>query len=346
MRDKSHKGKIDANRWWFLMKDYDVVLASGAEHLKESFQEDGFRVFTSGLNYDRRRLFPNADIYAKLEDISELSDRRVIIIQSCTGSGPAENEQYTTSDRVVELLLLLDLLSRPVAVREVNHKCYECEPITPPSRVEVVLTFQPFALQDKAFRTGEAISARWAIETIVKACNKIWVVNPHAPDSLDWVRALRERNLYETIDVIPDLVQYAEKQFSFNDAILVSPDEGAQERYKIRGFGKSRENSFKVDLHGNIEVRDKQVIIVDDLTKSGSTLLKAADRLRNQGASDVGMAVAHVLPLIERGEELLEELLENARGMIVTTNTIHTDIFGGKNPELTYNIVQTLVKHL
>ena len=181
------------------MKDYDVILASGAEHLKESFQEEGFRVFTSALNYDRRRLFPNADIYAKLEDVSELSNRRVVIIQSCTGSGPAENEQYTTSDRVVELLLLLDLLSRPLAVRETGHKCYECKPIAPPTSVEVVLTFQPFALQDKAFRTGEAISGRWAIETIAKVCNKVWVVNPHAPDSLDWVQKLSDKNLYETI---------------------------------------------------------------------------------------------------------------------------------------------------
>ncbi len=328
------------------MKEYDVILASGAEHLKESFQEEGFRVFTSALNYDRRRLFPNADIYAKLEDVSELSGRRVVIIQSCTGSGPAENEQYTTSDRVVELLLLLDLLSRPVAVRETGRKCYECKPIAPPESVEVVLTFQPFALQDKSFRTGEAVSGRWAIETIAKACNKIWVVNPHAHDSLDWVQNLQEKNLYETIDVIPELVKFAEKQFGYSDCILVTPDEGAQERYNIKGFGKNRENSFKVDLHGNIEVKDKEVIIVDDLTKSGSTLVKAADRLRNQGAADVGMAVAHVLPLTERGEELLAELLENSRGMIVTTNTIHTETFAEQNPQLTYNIVQTLIKHL
>ena len=160
------------------------------------------------------------------------------------------------------------------------------------------------------------------------------------------MQELREKNLYETIDVIPDLISFAERQFGFKNTILVTPDEGAQERYKIKGFTKNRENSFKVDLHGNIEVKDKKVIIVDDLTKSGSTLLKAADRLRNQGAADVGMAVAHVLPLMERGEELLEELIEKARGMIVTTNTILTEIFGEQNPQLTYNIVQTLVKHI
>ncbi|MFW9794901.1 MAG: phosphoribosyltransferase family protein [Candidatus Thorarchaeota archaeon] len=328
------------------MKDFDIILASGSEHLKTSFQQNDFRVFTSALNYDRRRLFPNADIYAKLEDISELSDRRVVVIQACTGSGPAENEPYTTSDRVVELLLLLDLLSRPVAVQKVSHKKYECQCIPPPSHVEVVLTFQPFALQDKAFKTGEAVSARWAIETIAKACNKVWVVNPHAPDSLDWVQELRERKLYESIDVIPDLVKFAEKQFGFKKPVLVTPDEGAQERYQIDGFGKNRENSYKVDITGDLDVKDRQVIVVDDLTKSGSTLLKAADRLRNQGADDVGLAVAHVLPLIEKDEELLEELLEKARGMIVTTNTIHTETFCQKNPELTYNIVDTLVKVL
>jgi hypothetical protein len=50
--------------------------------------------------------------------------------------------------------------------------------------------------------------------------------------------------------------------------------------------------------------------------------------------------------LLERGEELLEELIEKARGMIVTTNTVNTEIFGEQNPQLTYNIVKTLVKHL
>jgi hypothetical protein len=328
------------------MKDFDIVLASGSEHLKKSFQEQDYRVFTSALNYDRRRLFPNADIYAKLEDVAELSDRRVVVIQACTGSGPAENEPYTTSDRVVELLLLLDLLSRPVVVKKVGHKKYESKFIPPPSHVEVVLTFQPFALQDKTFKTGEAVSARWALETIARACNKVWIVNPHAPDSLDWVQELRDRNLYESIDVIPDLVKFAEKQFRFNKAILVTPDEGAQERYQIKGFGKNRENSFKVDITGDLDVRNKQVIVVDDLTKTGSTLLKAADRLRNQGADDVGMVVAHVLPLIKKGEKLLEELIEKARGMIVSTNTIYTEAFCENNPQLTYDIVKTLVKVL
>ncbi len=328
------------------MKDCDILLASGAEHLKPRFQELGYRVFTSGLNYDSKRLFPNADIYAKIEEIEKLANRRVIVVQSCTGSGPAENEDYTTSDRVVELLLLLDLLARPMKAKEVGHKQYSVTQLAPPSKVEVVLTFQPFALQDKVFKTGEAVSGRWAIEAIAQACNRVFVVNPHAPDSLEWVSSLSDRGLYQVIDVIPDLVAFAEERFGFQDAVIVAPDEGAQERYKCDGFGKKRSNSYVVSIHGELDVKGRHVVLIDDLTKSGSTLLRAAERLREQGAVDVIMAVAHVLPIVGKGEVLLEALIEKSSGKIVTTNTIYTNTFCHKNEHLTYDVVDAIVKNI
>ncbi|MFX1415402.1 MAG: phosphoribosyltransferase family protein [Promethearchaeota archaeon] len=328
------------------MKEYDVVLASGAEHLKDRFEELGFRVFTSNLNYDGRRLFPNADLYARLSNVGKLSNRKVVVVQSCTGAGPAEAERYTTADRVIELLLILDILKNPVEVDKVGHKKYDETPIPPPSRVEVVLTFQPFALQDKIFKTGEALSGRWATQRIAEGCQKIWVVNPHAPSSLPWVKALAEKGLYEEIDIIPDLIEFGRKQFGFTDCLVVTPDEGATERYDVAGFGKSRTNSFCVELHGEVDVKGREVIVIDDLTKSGSTLLKAAERLEGLGATKVGMAVAHVLPLIEKGEELLETLLEKSQRKIVTTNTVRTGVFCDTAPELTYNVVDTLVKIL
>ncbi len=327
------------------MKDYDVILASGAEHLQRRFEELGYRVYTSALNYDYKRMFPNNDIYVKIDKVAQLSNRRVVVVQSCTGSGPAETEIYSTADRVVELLLLLDMLSRPLEVEKCGHKQYKCTPVTPPKQVEVVLTFQPFALQDKSFETGEASSGRWAIETIAKACNKVYVLSPHAPDSLEWVKNLKGKGLYKIIDVIPDLVEFAREEFHFDeDCIIIAPDEGAQERYKIDGFGKSRTNSYRVQLHGDLDVKGKNVIVIDDLTKSGSTLLKARDRLLEQGARDVALAVAHVVPLIERGEELLERLIEKCNHKIVTTNSVNTEIFIDDNPNLTYNIVDTLVE--
>jgi len=327
-----------------IMKECDVVLASGAEHLREGFQKHGYRVFSCAMNYDGRRMFPNADVYARIPDVGKLSDRRVVVIQSCTGSSPADKEVFTTSDRVVELLLILDALAQPYEVEEVGHKQYRSKPIVPPSHVEVVLTFQPFALQDKAFKTGEAISCKWAAEQIARACNKVWVINPHSKPNLPWVKAIVSRGVYQEIDIMPDLIKFGAARFGFDKYSVITPDEGGQERFAVEGFGKKRNNSYSVELSGDVKVKGKKVILIDDLTKSGTTLLKAAERLRTQGASDVGLAVVHVMPLTDKGEELLENLVEKSKGRIVTSNTIRTQTFCERRPDNTYDVVDSLVK--
>jgi phosphoribosylpyrophosphate synthetase len=326
-------------------KDYDIVLASGAEHLKSRFEDKGFRVFCCAKNYDDKRIFPNGDIYVRIPDIEELSDRRVVVVQTCTGK-IHDGSFFSTADSVVELLLMLDALKRPVDVERIASKNYETTPIPPPAHVEVVLTFQPFGLQDKAFETGEAVSARWATQTIARNCNKIWVVNPHATRNLDWIQNFMERDLLEYIDVTPELVKFGAKKFGFKEYEVVTPDIGGQQRFNVKGFNKERSNSFQVQLTGDLDVRGKNVIVIDDLTKSGSTLLEAQARLREQGVADVGLAVVHVLPLIDKGEELLENLFQNSNGEIVTTNTVRTALFCEEHPELAYNIVDSLVRTL
>jgi len=326
------------------MKDSDIILASGAEHLGKRFKELGFKVYGSATNYDNKRIFPNSDLYVRIPRISRLSERKVVVIQSCTGSGPADRESHSTSDRLVELLLILDLLKEPMEIEETEHKVYHEKSVNPPKRIEVVLTFQPFGLQDKAFKTGEAVSARWAMEQIAKVCDKIWVLNPHAPDSLEWVRNLMNEGKIEAIDITKDLIEFGAAQFGYDEYLIVTPDEGGQERFDCAGFGKQRTNSFSIELHGDIDAEGKNVIVIDDLTKSGSTLLKAADRLRKQGAKDIGLAVVHVLPLMYKGEELLENLVSKINGHIVVSNTVRTRVFGVKNPELVYNIVDKLVQ--
>jgi phosphoribosylpyrophosphate synthetase len=326
------------------MKDYDIIIASGADHLGLRFKEHGYNVYRPATNYDNRLIFPNGDIYVRIPRIERLTGRKILIVQSCTGSGPGELDTYSTSDRLVELLLMLDLLNKPTVVEKTGHKVYSPTPVERPERIDVVLTFQPFALQDKAFKTGEAVSARWALEKIAEACDKIWVINPHATDSLDWMRDMINSGKLETVDITKDLVEFAAKQFEYEDYLIVTPDEGGQERFDCAGFGKSRTDSFNIELFGDLDVTNRNVIVIDDLTKSGSTLLKTADRLKKQGAADVGLAVAHVLPLTDKGEELLENLITKIEGRIVASDTIYTQVFCLKNPELTYSVADRIVK--
>jgi phosphoribosylpyrophosphate synthetase len=228
----------------------------------------------------------------------------------------------------------------------VGHKDFKITNIPPPANIEVVLTFQPFALQDKAFLTGEAISGKWAIEQILENCRKLYVVNPHADPRLPWVKNLVRTGRYEVIDVMSDLIKFAGKKFGFNDYCVVAPDEGAQARFNVEGFGKCRTDSYTVELRGDIQVEGRNAIVIDDLTKSGSTLLKAADRLLELGATDVGMAVVHAIPLRAEGEKLLERLLEKIGDTIVTTNSVYTHLFCEQYKHLTYNIVDKLIDAL
>ncbi len=328
------------------MSDFRVVLASGAEHLRHRFEELGYQVYCSDTNFDGRRFFPNSDLYVRIAQVRELENQRVVVIQSCTGSSPAAKEFYTTSDRVQELLLLLDALKHPVEVKKLGHKEYATKPLNPPSSVEVVLTHQPSGLQDKAFCTGEAVSSRSAMRNIAGSCDRLWLVEPLTDRNLPWVEELAKSGKYRVIEITQELIGHAAAIFGFDDYVLTAPDEGAQRRFNVQGFSKRRSDSFTIDMHGELDVAGKNVIVLDDLTKTGTTLIRAAKMLRKQGALDVGFVVLHVTPIRDRGEELLDDLISKSGARIVTSNTVYSVAFCEKHPHLSYDIVDKLVEHL
>ncbi len=328
------------------MTNFEVVLASGAEHLRTSFTQLGCRVHTSEFNFDGKRFFPNTDLYVRISQVEALAGRRVVVVQSCTGSSPSANEFFTTSDRLQELILLLDLLRNPTKVEKVEHKTYKTKPITPPSQIDVVLTFQPFALQDKAFSTGEAVSSAIAMKSIADLSDGIWVVEPVVDSGIPWVQKLQKKGMYNIISIVDELVKYAAFKFQFEDYVLTAPDEGAGRRFGLPGFSKRRSDSFTIEMQGEVDVRGQNVLVLDDLTKSGKTLLQAKELLISQGAKDVGFVVIHVTPIRDGGEELLDELVTKSNGKIVSSNTVYTAAFCEKNPELVYDIVAKMVDSL
>ncbi len=322
------------------------MLASGAEHLRERFESLGFRVFSSSLNHDGKRFFPNSDIYVRIADVEALSRRRVVVIQSCTGSSPAEDEYWTTSDRVQELILLIQMLRNPTTVDKTGPKQYDAIRIEPPSCIEVVLTFQPFALQDKSFKTGEAASCSSATKQIAELSDVTWVVAPVVDRHYPWVQNLMCNGTYREIDITEEILAYAAERYGFDEYTVVAPDEGAQRRFGVCGLEKNRLDSYSFEMSGEIDVADKDVILVDDITKSGSTLLRAEEILKSLGARKVGFAVLHIMPIREGGEQLLEELIEKSKGRIITSNSTYTRTFCKRHPSLVYNLVDAVVSAL
>ncbi len=328
------------------MKDFDFVLASGALHLRDSLAKRGYRVYVSDTNHDGKRFFPNTDLYVRLSGIAELANRRVVVIQSCTGSSPDVDELFTTADRIQELMLILNVLQEPVDVKKIGHKMYEYADIKPPMSVEVVLTMQPYALQDKPFKTGETASSYHATKAITKSCDKLWLIAPVVTKDTKWAAEMVAKEQYFEIPIIDKLVKFGAECFGFDDFILVGPDEGSQSRFGVPGLHKQRSDSFTIELSGELDVEGKNVIVIDDLTKSGSTLLKSREMLLKQGAKDVGLVVLHVTPVSENGEELLENLVHRSEQKVVTSNTVFTFTFIEKYPQLTFDITDLLIQNL
>ncbi len=319
-----------------------IVLASGAIHLKDSFEKMGYKTYTSEMNYDSKRIFPNTDIYSRIANIQELQNQNVLLIQNGTCSSEAEKEFFTTSDRLIETLQLADLLRNPVEVEEIGHKKYKATPLSPVKSIDVLYTFFPYAIQDKAFKTGEVISGRLALDLTLTRADKVHAIDPHYPLDIDWVSDAINKQKLNVLSLSEHLIKFAAKVFDFDEYMVVGPDEGAQARFGVESFSKSRTDSFTVEVSGDFDVKGKNIIVIDDFTKSGSTLIKAKKRLIDEGAKKVGLAVTHVLPLLDKREELLRKLIEKAEELIVTTNTIYTRSFAVEHPELVMDIAKAI----
>lgn len=320
-------------------RKWEIVLCSGAEHLANQFKKLGYNIHISELNYDGKRFFPNSDLYTRLDSIEELEEKRVLVVQSATYSGELDREKFTTADRFWETLQVLDILKNPIKVFEKAHKKYEYQELKPPKEVVVLYTFLPCALQDKAFKTGEAISAKLAVELTLAKADKVVTIDPHPPEKIPWVKKLVENGKLELLSAVPILIEEAAKRFNLDLYELLTPDEGAQERFGIKGFKKQRFDSFTVIINGDSNVKGKKIIIIDDLTKSGSTLIKARNFLLENGAEEVISCVTHVLPTISEGEKFLRNLVKKLEGKILTTNTVRTKTFEEENPKCLVDIV-------
>ncbi|MEX2703060.1 MAG: phosphoribosyltransferase family protein [Candidatus Baldrarchaeota archaeon] len=322
-----------------MSRKWEIILCSGAEHLANQFKKLGYNIHTSRLNYDGKRFFPNSDLYTRLDSLEELEGKQVLVVQSATYSGELDKEKFTTADRFWETLQVLDILKNPIKVFEKAHKEYEYQELKPPKEVVVLYTFLPCALQDKAFKTGEAMSAKLAVELTLMKADKVATIDPHPPEKIPWVKKLVDNGKLELLSAVPTLVEEAAKRFNLDSYDLITPDEGAQERFGIKGFKKRRFDSFTVIISGDSNVKGKKVIIVDDLTKSGSTLIKARNFLMENGAKEVISCVTHVLPTMSEGEKLLRNLVKKLEGKILTTNTVRTKTFEEENPKCLVDIV-------
>ncbi|MDO9559226.1 MAG: ribose-phosphate pyrophosphokinase [Syntrophales bacterium] len=207
---------------------------------------------------------------------------------------------------LMELLIMIDAMKRASA-----------------DRITAVIPYYGYARQDRKVAPRAPITAKLIADLITTAgAHRVLSMDLHAGQIQGFFN-IPVDNLFAT----PVLLDYMKKNFQ-DDIVIVSPDTGGVER--ARAFGsrlganlaiidKRREGPNEAQIMNIIgHVRDKKVIILDDMIDTAGTVVHAAAALKEAGAVEVSVCATHPVlsgPAIERLEK--SEIKE-----VIVTDTI------------------------
>jgi len=219
--------------------------------------------------------FPSGESYCQFKENIRGCD--VFLIQPI--STPA-------NESLMQLLVMADAAKRASA-----------------QRITAVIPYMGYSRQDRKDKSRVPISAKLVMNLIEAAgINRVLTMDLHSPQVGGFTDLPFDQLTFE-----PILIEHIRKKYHSLDlrdnVIIMAPDVGALKRvekyaYQLKcdfGFiSKKRIGDEEVELQSlNGNVKDKHVIIIDDLTESAGTLIQAATACKKEGAKRVMCAVTH-----------------------------------------------------
>jgi ribose-phosphate pyrophosphokinase len=197
-----------------------------------------------------------------------------------------------TNDNLMELVLMADALKRSSA-----------------GRITAAMPYFGYARQDRRPRSSRVPISAKVVANLLEAAgvDRVMTMDLHA-DQIQGFFDIPVDNIYATSVLLGDLVK---KQY--DNLMVVSPDVGGVVR--ARAFAKhlecdlaiidKRRPKANVSEVMNIigEVSGRTCVIMDDMVDTAGTLIKAAQALKNNGATKVIAYCTHAVlsgPAIER----------------------------------------------
>lgn len=188
---------------------------------------------------------------------------------------------FQPTDNLFELLLMIDAAKRASAYK-----------------VVAVIPYFGFARQDRKDRPRVAIGAKLVADLLTAAgADRIITMDLHA-DQIQGFFNVPVDHLFASAIFIPYL-----KNLKLKNLAIASPDTGGTKRANayakflgapmVIGY-KSREKANVVSEMRIIgDVKEKNVVIVDDIIDTAGTIAKAADVLLQNGALSVRAIITH-----------------------------------------------------
>jgi len=192
------------------------------------------------------------------------------------------------------------------------------------SKIYAIIPYMGYARQDRQFLSGEIVTMSIVAKMLEAAgTKKIIVVDIHSKTALNHFKIPKEN-----VSAIPDLAKYF-KKMKLKNALVVSPDMGGALRAKkfasllnadFITLKKSRNRKTgKVLIQSSkVDVRGKDLILVDDIISTGGSVIKATQFLKRQKCKRVFVACTHGL-FIGDAERKIKKA---GASQIISTNTI------------------------
>lgn len=200
-------------------------------------------------------------------------------------------------------------------------------PVKDKKFLRLVMPYVPNARMDRIKNTNENFSLKVFANFINSlGFDEVCVMNVHSNVSEALIDNINVRSY--TIDWHIETVIKKEKP-----DVIFFPDEGACKRYADLAsvkesdlpviFGIKKRDWKSGDIKGldiitDIDIKDKKILIIDDICSKGGTFMHSAIKLKNMGASDVILYVSHCEDNIKNGVLLGTDLISK----IYTTDSI------------------------
>ncbi len=244
-----------------------------------------------------RSAFANGEIYVRPRESVRGSDCFVM-----------QSHCAPMNDNIMEQLITIDALKRASA-----------------RRITAVMPFFGYSRQDKKVLPREPITARLVGDLFMTAgADRLVSVDLHTGQLQGFIS-----KPFDHLTALPIIIDYLSERISGRVAVL-SPDSGGvkrAERYakhldaSVAFIYKRRdptEHNVSSALSMAGKVRDKHVVIVDDIIDTAGTVVQASEMVREYGALSVRVAATHGVfsdPAIDR--------IKNAPiDEVIVTNTL------------------------
>jgi len=247
--------------------------------------------------------FPDGETYVRF--LGEVAKEEIIVVQSL-GHQP--------NHYLVELFLMLD------ALKDLKAK-----------RVVAVLPYFAYARQDERFKSGEAISLKTVSRLIEAAgADHIFTIDSHRHRVVDQDELTTVP--LDDLTAMGELAKYMATKYEMTNPAVIGPDAEAGAWAKTAAdalsvdydaLEKTRYDAETVEIKPrHLDLKGRDVLIVDDIISTGNTIIKAIGVLKENGAKDVYVACTHPLLVLNA----LMRIYQAGAVDVVGTDTVQSAI--------------------